>query len=272
MRRFDLERVLEYFFWICHGEHEFTKQAQLIGVHLDTFKSWYNTPAFKTAREKAEELKAGQAQSFGEYVFRQLTPEAQKVWKRIKDCWLDKETRQRPGQQASLHREMKSLGRKIRQELFIHALVYSNYNLSEACRLTGVSYNQLNGWRREDTGFKRLIEEVEWHKKNFFEHALMDLVAERYPAAVLFVNRTINADRGYSERLTLEHKMDPSFGLDDLDLDLETRKKILEAIRNKKAVSSHPVIDVSPVPLLDDRRAGNGSSVEDNGEGEDAAA
>jgi len=266
MSRYNLERVLEYFFWLCHGEKEMTKQAQLLGVHLDTFKSWWNTPAFKVARTKAEEFVAGQAETFGEYVFRQLTPEAQKVWKRISK-WADPKKRQTLEDQANVHREMKALGRKIRQELFIHALIYSNYNLSEACRITGVSYNQLNGWRREDTGFKRLVEEVEWHKKNFFEHALMDLVAERHPTAVLFVNRTINADRGYSERMTVNHTgLDPSFGLEDLDLDLETRKRILEAIRRKKEkeASSSPIIDVTPQQLTNGEPDGNGENGEDN--------
>ena len=93
-----------------------------------------------------------------------------------------------------------------------------------------------------------MIEEIEWHKCNFFEEALVDLVAMRNPGAVMFVNRTKNADRGYSEKIQVEHSgaIATSVSVDELELPMETRKELLRAVRASK------VIDVTDQKRLEE--------------------
>jgi hypothetical protein len=137
---------------------------------------------------------------------------------------------------------------QLRQQLFIHALCHTGFDLSKACRMVGINRMLIEQWRR-DAEFLQLLEEVQFHKKNFFEKALIGLVAEGHPGAVVFVNRTLNADRGYSEKLEVNHSGsvgNQSFALDDLDLDLETRKKILLAIRkrNQKQPERNQILEL----------------------------
>ena len=86
-------------------------------------------------------------------------------------------------------------------------------------------------------------------KKNFFESSLIGLVEEGHPGAVIFANKTVNADRGYSEKLRIEHTAQGNdlIDINELELDLDTRKKILDAIRSKKA---KPVLELRE-PSLD---------------------
>jgi hypothetical protein len=100
----------------------------------------------------------------------------------------------------------------------------------------GISRGYMEKWK-EDPEFLQMLEEIQFHKKNFYERALIGLVAENHAGAILFVNKTYNADRGYSERLDLNVNAQTGrvdWSIDDLDLDLETQKKLLAAIERKK--------------------------------------
>lgn len=72
---------------------------------------------------------------------------------------------------------------------------------------------------------------------------MIGLVEEGHPNAVIFANRTQNADRGYNERLIIESKETSggsrtNFNIADLDLDVPTLKKIQIAIQKWKR--EHP--------------------------------
>src|SRR5690606_14891883 len=112
------------------------------------------------------------------------------------------------------------------QQLFCHALLHTAYDISKACHMVGISFNTLNKWRN-DLEFLQMLEEVQFHKKNFFENALIGLVGESHPGAVIFANRTLNADRGYSDKLELTHETKETgrmnFDIADLDLDVPTQ-------------------------------------------------
>lgn len=223
-----LEWVLVFYdAWLREGDE--SKVAAALDVRLETLRSWLNSkPEFKLAKEMADQRR-GTRDTFQGYIFQHLSPEAKEIWDKLQ-FWQETSSYER------INVILGGKPKRIRQELFIHALVSSNFSLSEACRISGVSYSQMDDWRRYDAEFRQLIEEIQWHKKNFFERALIDLVEERHPGATIFVNRTINADRGYTEKIQVEHSGNIGEGLsvDDLDLDLETKRKILAAIRKKK--------------------------------------
>lgn len=190
--------------------------------------------SLQIAKDMADE-KRGSEGSFSKYVFKHLSLEAQKVWEDI-EFFGDMET----SSFEKINGMLSGQPKRIRQELFVHALIHSGFNISEACRQVHLPRLTLEKWKREDLEFRQLIEEIQWHKKNFFEGKLISLVEQENPAAVMFVNRTVNADRGYSEKLKIEHsgKVDAGgIDIDELDLDFETRQKILLAIRKKKELA-----------------------------------
>lgn len=208
-------------------------------------------PELKKAKELAESRR-GSRDTFSGYIFKHLSKDAQGVWDQIK-FWDECKSFEK------IEVILSGKTKRIRQELFIHALVSSSFDVSEALRMVAITRETFEHWRESDLEFRQLVEEIQWHKKNFFEHALMDLVELRHPSAVMFVNRTINADRGYSEKLEVNHSgsVQQDISIDDLDLDIETRKKILEALRIKRAIRDvqASVKHVNPAQLSDAQAA-----------------
>ena len=193
-------------------------------------------PSLQLAKEIADSYRP--FQTLPGYVFSSLSKDAQETWKQITQA----------DSREAVQRIFSRKTKELRQELFIYALVSSCYDLSSACRLVAMDRVQLQKWKH-DLHFLQLMEEIQWHKKNFFESSLIGLVEERHPGAVIFVNKTLNADRGYSEKIQVEHsgQINTGFTIEDLDLDLDTRKKILEAIRRKKASTPR---QLNPPPTI----------------------
>lgn len=215
-------------------EYEITKIAAALDTTAGTLHQWCEKfPELKLAKEKAE--KSRQAQNtFSGYIYNHLSTEAKKVWDEIQ-FWNEAEPTN-----GKVNKILSGYPKKLRQEIFVHALIQYGFNLSEACRIAHVSRQTLDAWRRDDYEFLQMIEEIEWHKRNFFEHALVDLVAMRNPGAVMFVNRTKNADRGYSEKLAIDVNAHHASGIniEELDLPIDIRKEILTAMRKKKELDA----------------------------------
>lgn len=204
--------------------------AAALGTVRQVIHDWpAKHPELAMAKKLAEERR-GDRSTFQGYIFKRLSKEAQKVWEDI-SFWSEQSAYEKIEQIFSGHTK------KLRQELFVHALVSSNFDMSTALHMVGLPYQTVKSWKDTDLAFTQLLEEITWHKKNFFETALLDLVEARHPSAVIFVNETINKDRGYSRKIEVEHSGAIDTGginLADLDLDIQTRQKILEAIRRKK--------------------------------------
>ena len=219
--------------------HSDQRIAKIVGIFPDTFKLWkMQYPEIKTALERGRALDTLQTvNTYEEYVFNKLPPELQDLWEDIN------RPRTEPNAISRLESALEDSGRLGHQQLFLYALVHANFDLAKACKLTNVSKKKLDHWVRHDPRFGELLQEMEWHKKNFFEGALIDLVARGETAAVLFANKTYNADRGYGNKKEITKNVNVSgtvnhnhtaVPINELDLPLETKKQLLAAIRAKK--------------------------------------
>lgn len=225
------ERILNFYDCALREGSSVQKLSEAMEISVSYMRHLLDKPEYKLALQMAEKRR-GQRDTLSGYVFSRLSKEAQAVWEKIQAY-----------DQSSQHDLVDQLldGHKteIRQELFVHALVHSSFDASTACRMVRIPRTTLESWRQNDLHFRQLMEEIQWHKKNFFERSLIDLVEEHHPGAVLFVNRTVNADRGYTEKLELSQNNNGAnngaIDFDTLELDLDTRKKILDAIRLQQA-------------------------------------
>lgn len=212
-----------------------TRIARVLGIASKTFRKYLKQkPALKAALDAGRGSEGG-VRTFQEYVFNRLNPELQDTWNRIQ-AW-EKAPDGYERTQALLERR----GMRVRQDLFLHALVSTNFCVSEACRMVLVSRRTFMDWVSTDDRFAQLVDEMQWHKKNFFEGALMQLVAEGDTHAVIFANKTQNADRGYSEKKEHTHTIAGKINhdhtivnIDDMKLPLEVRKQLLDALREKQ--------------------------------------
>lgn len=236
-------RLLLDFYDACLREKKTDKIAACFEVDWATVVDWMKKwPELAMAKQLAEERRKGRNTLSG-YVFSRLSREAQDAWDKI--TFWDGHT----SASEKIEDLLSSQPVSLRQELFIHALVSSNFDVSSACRLVNTNLATINIWK-QDLAFRQLIDEIQWHKKNFFESALIGLVEQNHAGAVMFVNRTMNKDRGYGEKVEIQHTgqvdVNTGFDFEELDLDLETKEKILDAIRRKKELKNGGVIDVEP--------------------------
>lgn len=221
--------------------------ASVMQITPGTLSDWINRyPSLKKAKEFADSAR-GSKSSFRSYVFEHLSEEASEVWEKIQFWYeqdMDEDRHEKKGTKRNTIRTrqkvmqlLSSRGKPVRQEIFIHALVTSNFDMSSALRITGTSRSTLYEWMEEDE-FRKLVQEIEFHKKNFFEKALLDLVGMGNPAAVIHVNKTVNADRGYGDKVELNHTGSISMAVSFEDLEpymsIDIRKGVLEAMRKRE--------------------------------------
>ncbi len=224
--------------------------AEVIGISVQTLNKWITErPALKAAIKKARKSDESLAQSdnFIEYIYKHLPPEVQEVWDELE---------QFDNEENSIRRTELLLRQptKIRQHLFVHALVVGRFNPSEACRRVGVSKSVYEGWITTDPNFSRLVDEIQWHKKNFFESALIGLVAQGDTGAVVFANKTINRDRGYDQKQEININARILHGTVDveaLNLPIEVQRQLLVAAREQLHPKQIELIE-HPVPVTNE--------------------
>lgn len=175
--------------------------AEALDVNPVNFGEWK-----RDKPEVAYALQRGKSPAEGDttgelkdYVYKHLSPELKKYWDEIVE-WEDHEDSFEKIT-AILHKTTDS----VRQQLFIHAMFHTIFDLSEACRLVGIGRRTLESWAASDSNFTALMQELDFHKKNFFEKGLIDLTLMRNPHVVMFVNKTKNRDRGYGEVFAHQH-------------------------------------------------------------------
>lgn len=229
--------ILTIYRMVRLGVHE-GEICKMLGVSRDTLWTW---------RQKYVELEEAYAIAQREradmtdlpsWVFSRLSPELQVLWNKIKK-WERK-----PAGAGQIELILQDHGKNVRQQLFLHALVSNSFSPSRAMACVNVTKKELDNWINSDFEFSALVEEIQYHKKNFFEESLVKLVAEGNPAAIMFANKTLNKDRGYAPHATIQHNVSGMVGhavfdlaeiMDELDMD--TRLKVLDAIRRKETAA-----------------------------------
>lgn len=239
--------------------HEICTQLKI------AFRSWENwlakIPELKEAIAMARREKEEDGQSLHDWVFQRMSPDLQKLWRDI--ARWDKEK----NGVAKIELMLEDRGKKVRQQLFLHALCLCHFNHSEACRRVNISRFTLHEWINKDPDFAALVEEMEWHKGNFYETALIKLVKAGVPGAVIAANRSYNSARGYGKKDKLDVSLNGTVqqsGILDLAelmpyLKHETRLEILDAIEKReqekgpKLVTAGEVISsqIAQLPLAD---------------------
>lgn len=207
------------------------KVAEGLGVQYLTLKSWFKQNEYLVeAYERGKGSATGTAQpSFSEFVYNRLSPELQSLWDQINECQDDRNAVLR------IEALLADKGERTRQHLFLYALTNCSFDASEALKKVNVSKSELDRWIL-DPPFQRLMDEIQWHKGNFIESAVFDLIRERDPGIVAFASKTFNRDRGFNDKreITVNHQHSGAITLESLDLPLDVRRVILEALRNKQ--------------------------------------
>lgn len=213
--------------------------AAKLGVSSTTFDYWRETkPCVVNTLNRARKCGPGkgrqdeQTETFLEYVYKQLPQHLQDVWVELHSLEIQ------PNGLRRIEALLKEQGKQTLQYLFLYALVDRNFNASEACSVLHLNYKTFLKWQREDPDFAAIIDEIHLHKKNFFDEYLVRLVKAGDSPAIIFANKTMNRDR-YPDKVSVEveqtvtHKVEV-LHIHQLDLPLEVKRLVLEAIRKQK--------------------------------------
>ena len=212
------------------------KMSKNLGVSTVTLRSWKKkNKALRDAIERGRNSKGKMTtQRWFDYVYQKLPENLMKIWDEIQDLEAQ------PNGIQKIESLLETNGKRARQHIFLHALVTANFNVSRACSICNIPRRTFENWVTNEPDFSELMNEINVHKKNFFEASLVGLVARGDSAATIFVNRTYNRDRGYNEKVDvnvigkIEHEhVHAHISIDELELGLEVRTEILKAIRKR---------------------------------------
>lgn len=251
--------------------------AHTLGIDPETLARWeVDIPSFKKALDLGWGLvgpDGNPVATFREYVYGRLPPKLQELWteimgvepKKVNGKWQEPDESQLERVETMLSRQ----GLRARQSLFIHALVHTNFNASEASRLVRIDKTTFDRWK-QDPDFLELMEEVEWHKGNFFEGAFVGLVQAGNPQAIVHAAKTFNRKRGYGDVQTVEHTGQLNVAhamvdVDDLDLPLPVRKAMLDAMRKKRQADEEKALKAKGLALPEHVEDAEFTITEDDG-------
>ena len=206
-----------------------------LGATGVTFRRWCaNDDALADAVARGREIIDGQdAMNFPDYVYQHLSPELRSLWDEIHEC------AQLENGVERVEAALRNGGKYARQHLFVHALATTCFNVSKSMRLLNVSRKMYDDWRKNDPGFADLLDEMNWHKQNFFEQAFIGRVAAGDTPAILHAVKSQLGHRGYGDKMQMEHtgtiEHKHTVDVTDLNLPLEARVAILDAVEVHEA-------------------------------------
>ncbi len=238
------KKATKYKASMCFTMYEFAKSghsesdiAEALGISRPTLASWKQEYSMvRLAMTKGFEYYQREqgTESFYSFVVGALPDDLVPLWDELIDSQGD------PSAIKRLERMMESHGKKAKMRLFLHALVFCDFSIGKACSMVNIGYQTFQQWKMHDLDFARLINEVLERKKDFVEGALLRLVKQGVPSAVIHANKTLNADRGYSTKVEVRHSGGVEVSLKQvpvaqLPITLEEKKRILVAIRQMMA-------------------------------------
>ena len=203
--------------------------ASVLEISVYTLRTWY-----KTKPEVRDAVKRGQARKgksngadLKEFIYAQLPVELQELWEEIDEMSTN------PSMLGRMEAILRNAGKESRQHLFLFSLTTNGFDLSRALKKVNISKRTFDNWCENDLNFMELVQEIEFHKKNFFDSHLVRLVSCGNPAATIFANKTFNKDI-YSEKIGIEvsgsvdHKH--VVHLDVESLPRELKRELLKAL------------------------------------------
>ena len=183
--------------------------------------------------KKKEEEKTPEGMGPWPFVWGLLPPALRPLWEEIGNVhrtWG-----------LNLYDLLKETPRHHLQQMFLFSYAEMSFDTSRALLTLAMTRDDLEKWIRTDVDFNTAWRAMIWHKRNVYEMCLLKVCLAGAPTAVVFANKTQNAQRGYIER-DIKNVLDGAnatktepIPVDQLELPLEVRKQMLEAVRRAQA-------------------------------------
>lgn len=232
----------------CPTDPELAVALQITESRLREWKS--REPAFYraiiAARARAGDARAGSA-ALSNHIANSLPDDLKSLW----DGLQDENAPDNPARMA-----LATKGDYDRQRLLVHAMATTQFDLNRCMRMLNIPKATIDRWAKGDPRFVRLWEEMVHAKKNFIESALMDLVGQGNTRAIIFANERVNRETYGPPAQRIEGEINHNhkvavLDLNRLQLDVETRGKILEAVKNAGLIDQDGLIEGDPLRMTE---------------------
>lgn len=219
--------------------------AQALGTNA--FHRWKKLDStVKFALEEGRNGRTRGADTLSDHIYGRLPRKLRKLYNNITRVIKEPNGVRRVNMLFANHGEL------AKKELFLYALTRTHFDPSRAMRRIGLPFRLLKTWIEDDRRFGQLVDEIQEHKKNFCEGKLLELVKEKDAQVVMFVNRTLNRDRGYGDEVKIKHEGEIQHKhtqlIDVTALPLKIQKIVLEALDKQEKETEKEGL------LLEDRR------------------
>jgi len=237
------------------GKHD-QDIAKTIGCLKKTFLRWKKKfPAFRNAVDRGRAMyvkplkKANKNTDLHNFIYGKLPEHLKDTWDYIMLAYGDKNIIDI----NQMDEDVKGESREARQVLYLHAWYRCNFSVIEARRIINVAQDEWEDWQT-DPVFLELFAKMDEIKSDFFESSMVNLVKKGHPAATVAANEAFNSN-AYGRRTKVEvegeviHRHLHLVAMQDIEkyLDLDTKKKVLTAMRQVQAIEAGESIEVEEV-------------------------
>jgi hypothetical protein len=224
-----------------------------LNISRQAYYKWRNEHPEIMEMEAIIAKEVGDGDTLPTFMWKSLPPELRALWDKIKEWGA-----MGASGIAKIEAMLQDEGKRVRQQLFLYALCVERFCPSRAMKRVNLAKGELDRWLAEDWEFAEMCEEISWHKKNWIEHALTKLISEGNSAAIIFANKSLNADRGYNPRTQVEvnHSGAVLHGVLDLEelsqyLSPTAKIELLDAIRKREQALEVKVVPLAPVDAVE---------------------
>jgi hypothetical protein len=227
-----------------------------MGVTGMTIKNWKEKkPAFKEALEKAREPRQNMDTCMSLLESR-MSPKVRKLWDKL-TAWQNE-----PNAVRKIEALLEKGGMHARQLLFVNALYAFSFNINDACRFVNIRRATFNKWVHSEPGFAELFDEVRESISDVLVSNLLKASNAGDVSATIFGCKTLARDRGFQERLEVEHTHKGSLAIEDMKLDKKVLRELRRALQERRETpsmgtrstieSKARLISSTPIPDEDD--------------------
>jgi hypothetical protein len=124
-------------------------------------------------------------------------------------------------------------GLRGKKKLMVEALIAKLGIITDACRLVGIERKTHYRWLESDPKYKEATKDADIVLKDFGEKALIQIMSEKNPQAILHFNKTKNRDRGYGDQLSLEHSGQITNKIDKIEVEVIRTNETQNETQNK---------------------------------------
>ena len=106
---------------------------------------------------------------------------------------------------------------EIRQEKFLKAYIAAGYNVSEACKKSGINRHSVLDWKKDDPEFANKMWEIEESIADFVETQMLKQIRHNNPAMIMWFLETKGKNRGYTRRFEMENNLKIELTTEQID-------------------------------------------------------